>query len=164
MPPGAEPAPSDDANESVDAPLPPDPPWRRGRHGLLSPTAVNPPWWKRRWARSLGGGIAVLIVLGVIASVVGGEGETTDLLNNATTALDEGRWGDAEATLTELIDLSPEDVDTLALAYVNRAFALGNLGRFEEAEPDLRALVELLPASDERAQFARDALKELGAD
>jgi len=89
--------------------------------------------------------------LGVIASVVGGEGETTDLLNNATTALDEGRWGDAEATLTELIDLSPEDVDTLALAYVNRAFALGNLGRFEEAEPDLRALVELLPASDERA-------------
>ena len=44
--------------------------------------------------------------------------------------------GDAVMAYTELIESDPSDTDPPARTYRNRGFALGELGRFEEAMAD----------------------------
>jgi tetratricopeptide (TPR) repeat protein len=56
---------------------------------------------------------------------------------------------EAVADVTAAIDLEPDDIDTLALAYVNRSIALSKLERTDEAVADLRIVVELVPQTHE---------------
>ena len=53
---------------------------------------------------------------------------------------------------TELIESDPNDTDLLARTYGNRGFALGELGRFEEAMADNTVVIELVRVAVRTAQ------------
>ena len=67
------------------------------------------------------------------------------LLEHAIESAEDGRLDDAVVSLTELIELEPDDTDILALAHASRSFALGELGRLDAAVADATVAIELEP-------------------
>jgi tetratricopeptide (TPR) repeat protein len=88
------------------------------------------------------------------------------LVEDSVDNADVGRFEEAVATATAIIELEPDNTNLLAQAYLKRSSALSELGRFEEAVADATAAIELEPDNTDhlaRAYVNRVwALAELG--
>ena len=75
--------------------------------------------------------------------------DAATIYDDGVAMSNEGRWAEAAAAFAQVIDLEPDDIDTLALAYVNRSIALSKLERTDDAVADLRIVLELVPQTHE---------------
>ena len=73
-----------------------------------------------------------------------------------------GRFEEAVADATAVIDLEPADIDALATGHSFRAAALVALGRTDEAAADAQTVLGLLPPTHQPSRLATALLAELG--
>jgi tetratricopeptide (TPR) repeat protein len=98
--------------------------------------------------KAVAAGVVACIVLTSCSSASEVSMSVADQLRvDGVEMIESGRWEEAHSTYTQIIDeYAPTDRNALGRAYLNRAIALWNLGRVEEALADEAVVIELAPS------------------